>query len=92
MTVGATIIKKLNDTFDPFYLNVADESHLHEGHAGSREGGETHFRILVVSAQFIGQSRLARQRLLNSCLSAELEGRVHALAMQAQTPDEYESK
>lgn len=90
MTVATKIIKKLNENFTPIHLDVVDESHLHEGHAGAREGGESHFRILVVSEKFSGQSRLARQRMLNECLGKELNGQIHALAMQAKTPEEYE--
>jgi BolA protein len=73
----------------PTELRVDDESHLHAGHAGSREGGETHFRIDVVSEAFAGKSRVARHRMINE-LMAEAFGRdgLHALAIRARAPGE----
>jgi BolA protein len=73
----------------PTELRVDDESHLHAGHAGSREGGETHFRIDVVSEAFAGKSRVARHRMINDLL-ADAFGRdgLHALAIRARAPGE----
>ncbi len=88
MTVKDTITKKLSDAFVPESLDVADESHLHEGHAGHRPGGETHFRVYIVSKAFEGKSRVERHRMINSLLTQELAGRVHALAIKAQAPGE----
>ena len=82
------ITDKLNEAFKPESLNVVDESHLHEGHAGHRPGGETHFRVYIVSAAFEGKSRLERHRMINSALAAELAGGVHALALRAHAPGE----
>ena len=65
-----------------------DESHLHEGHAGHRPGGETHFRVYIVSPAFKGKSRIERHRMINAALAAELAGSVHALAIKAQAPGE----
>lgn len=72
----------------PQRLEVIDESHLHAGHAGAREGGQSHFRLFVVSSSFEGLSRVARQRLVNDLLREELSGPVHALAMKTLTPQE----
>lgn len=83
-----TITEKLREAFSPESLQVVDESHLHEGHAGHRPGGETHFRIYIVSAAFKGKSRIDRHRMINSQLAAELSGGVHALAIHAQAPGE----
>lgn len=83
-----TISNKLQEAFTPESLQVVDESHLHEGHAGHRPGGETHFRVHIVSAAFKGKSRVDRHRMINSALAAELAGGVHALAIQAQAPGE----
>ncbi len=91
MTVTAQIIKKLNETFAPTHLAVTDESHLHEGHAGAKPEGETHFRILVVSEKFTDQPLIARQRMVHACLQGELAGHIHALSMQTKTPAEYEA-
>ena len=82
------ITRKLTETFRPESLRVEDESHRHEGHAGHRPGGETHFRVYIVAQAFVGKSRLERHRLVNSALSAELAGGVHALAIHAAAPGE----
>lgn len=79
---------KLTAALAPTALTVTDESQLHAGHAGSREGGETHFRVTVVSAAFAGRSRLERHRLVNAALARELADSVHALAVHAKAPDE----
>jgi BolA protein len=88
MTARDTITKKLNEAFHPESLNVVDESHLHEGHAGHRPGGETHFRVHIVSQAFDGKSRLDRHRMINALLAPELEAGVHALAIKAEAPGE----
>jgi BolA protein len=88
MSTRDAIINKLREAFTPESLDVADESHLHEGHAGHRPGGETHFRVYIVSPAFEGKSRIERHRMINATLSAELEGSVHALAIKAEAPGE----
>ena len=88
MQVSDSIHDKLSKALSPEKLEVIDESHLHAGHAGAREGGESHFRLLIVSASFEGLSRVARQRLVNQALREELAGPIHALAMKTLTPDE----
>ncbi|HLI99180.1 MAG TPA: BolA family protein [Bradyrhizobium sp.] len=88
MNTKATITNKLHEAFSPESLDVSDESHLHEGHAGHRVGGETHFRVYIVSAAFEGKSRIDRHRMINSTLARELAGGVHALAIKALTPGE----
>lgn len=84
----STISEKLTAAFAPASLDVIDESHLHAGHAGHREEGETHFRVQIVSAAFAAKSRLDRHRMINDALAAELSGGVHALAIKAQAPGE----
>jgi BolA protein len=84
--VRNAITKKLREAFSPESLDVSDESHLHEGHSGHRPGGETHFRVYIVSPAFEGKSRIERHRMINTALAAELAGSVHALAIKAQTP------
>jgi BolA protein len=73
---------------DPILLDVVDESHLHAGHAGAREGGGTHYRVRVVSAQFEHQSRVARHRLIYGLLTDEFADGLHALALVAKAPGE----
>jgi BolA protein len=88
MSIRDIITNKLREAFAPESLDVTDESHLHEGHAGHRPGGETHFRVYIVSQAFEGKSRVERHRMINTALSAELAGQVHALAISAQAPGE----
>lgn len=82
------IAKKLTEAFEPQRLKVVDESQQHEGHAGHRPGGQTHFRVYIVSELFKGMTRLQRHRLVNEALSGELKGGVHALAIHAEAPGE----
>jgi BolA protein len=84
MTVKDAITNKLHEAFTPESLDVVDESHLHEGHSGHRPGGETHFRVYIVSKAFEGKSRIERHRMINATLAAELAGPVHALAIEAR--------
>lgn len=88
MTMADTIRRKLTDAFAPTRLEIADESHLHAGHAGARDGGETHFMVEIVSPAFAGKSRVDRQRLVYTILDAELKARVHALGLRTLTPEE----
>lgn len=80
--------RRLTEALAPERLKIVDDSHRHAGHSGWREGGETHFRVEIVSAAFEGQSRVARQRLVYDALKAELANRVHALQLRTLTPAE----
>lgn len=91
MNTQQHITAKLQQAFAPESLDVVDESHLHEGHAGHRPGGETHFRVYIVSQAFDGKSRIERHRMINQVLADELAGSVHALALKVQTPAERQS-
>jgi BolA protein len=88
MSMQDAIAEKLTKAFAPASLAVIDESHRHKGHAGWREGGETHFRVRIVAPAFAGRTRLERHRMINEALSAELSGGVHALAIEASAPGE----
>lgn len=88
MSMKNRIEAKLRETFSPQALEVIDESADHHGHAGWREGGETHFRVRMSSAAFSGQNRVTRQRAVNKCLTEELATSVHALAMELRSPDD----
>jgi BolA protein len=85
------ITEKLTKAFAPQSLDVVDESDQHAGHAGHRPGGQTHFRVHIVSEAFRGKSRLERHRMVNKTLSGELAGGVHALAIRATAPGEDEA-
>jgi len=86
--VANAIDNKLRTRFAPSRLSIEDESSKHRGHAGHREGGESHFRVEIVSAAFEGKSRVARQRLVYETLKAELDAGLHALALTTLTPAE----
>ena len=88
MSVRDQISNKLTKAFVPQSLEVVDESHRHEGHAGHRPGGQSHFRVAIVAEAFRGKSRLERHRMINAILAAELAGGVHALAIDARAPGE----
>jgi BolA protein len=88
MSVEAAMREKLVGALAPTRLEIVNESHLHAGHRSSPGTGESHFRVLVVSAAFAGMSRLARHRLVNEALADELRSKVHALAIQALAPGE----
>ena len=88
MSVQASIRRKLDAALGPLRLDIVDESARHAGHAGARPGGETHFRVEIVSPRFAGLSRIARQRLVHEVLAQELKDRVHALSLKALAPEE----
>jgi BolA family transcriptional regulator, general stress-responsive regulator len=88
MHTADLIAKKLTAAFSPQSLKVEDESHRHEGHAGHRPGGQTHFRVYIVADAFKGKTRLERHRMINRALASELAAGVHALAIHAAAPGE----
>jgi BolA protein len=88
MSLKDWITATLRERLDPIRLVVEDESQQHFGHAGWREGGETHFRIDVVSRAFEGKSRVERHRVVNAALAGAFERGLHALAIQAKAPGE----
>jgi BolA protein len=88
MSVADTIRAKLTERFTPTRLEIQDESHRHIDHEGARPGGETHFAVAIVSAVFVGESRVARQRLVYQTLADELAIQVHALSLTTLSPDE----
>jgi len=88
LAVADSIERKLTEALAPQRLKIVDDSEKHKGHAGYREGGQTHFRVEVVSAAFAGESRVARQRRVYQILSDELAAGVHALQLKTLTPEE----
>ncbi|GAM97532.1 cell division protein BolA [alpha proteobacterium U9-1i] len=74
--------------FAPHEMLLIDESAKHAGHAGARPGGETHYRLRVVSTVFDGLSRVARQRLVNEALAGEFASGLHALSLELKSPEE----
>jgi BolA family transcriptional regulator, general stress-responsive regulator len=86
--VTEAIRRKLEAAFTPSRLDIVDDSEKHHGHAGHREGGESHFTVIIESPAFVGVSRVERQRQVNRALADELAGPVHALSIKASAPGE----
>ena len=80
--------RKLEAAFAPSRLDIIDDSEKHRGHAGHREGGESHFTVILESAAFAGVNRVERQRRVNHALAEELAGPIHALSIKASAPGE----
>ncbi|WP_237153282.1 BolA family protein [Oryzibacter oryziterrae] len=76
----------LEASFAPSHLVIEDESARHHGHAGHREGGETHYRIEIESAVFAGRPRVACHRLVTESLAAEFQSGLHALSLVTRAP------
>jgi BolA protein len=88
MRVAKSMEQKLNAGLSPEELTIEDQSSLHQGHAGARPEGESHFKVTVVSKKFDGLSRLERQRMVYRLLADDLKSDIHALALTTQTPAE----
>lgn len=86
--VATQIEALLREALAPQQLAVIDDSEKHRGHAGHDGSGESHFTVEIVSDRFTGQSRVARQRLVNTALADLLQGKVHALAIKARAPED----
>jgi BolA family transcriptional regulator, general stress-responsive regulator len=87
-TMADLIHEKLTAAFQPEMLEVEDESWRHEGHSGARPGGETHFKVEIISGTFTGKNRVARQREIYRVLKDEMVGSIHALALTTRAPGE----
>lgn len=81
------IREKLENAFSPLDLLIKDQSHLHAGHAGARDG-RGHFDVRIVSKAFAGKPALARHRMVYEALGDLMETDIHALKIHARTPDE----
>jgi BolA protein len=88
MSAETRMREALAAALTPTRLDIVNESELHAGHRSSPGTGESHFRILVVSAAFAGKSRIARHRIVNELLGPELKRGVHALALATYAPGE----
>ena len=89
--MGVTISDRIRTklaALEPLELDVVDQSEAHRGHAGWRDGGETHFDLRVVSAAFEGLSLVQRQRLVLDALKEEFDAGLHALSIKARAPGE----
>ncbi|MGP7795387.1 BolA family protein [Sphingomonas sp. CLY1604] len=82
------IADRLTAALAPTHLQVVNDSHHHAGHMGDDGTGESHFTVIVESPAFAGQSRVARQRAVNTALADLIATRIHALAIKARAPGE----
>ena len=81
-TVADLIRRRLEAAFSPSVLLIDDQSERHKGHAGWRDGGETHFNVEIAAASFVGMSRVDRHRAIHDALSPEPLDRIHALSLK----------
>ncbi len=86
--VGREIAERLETALSPDRLAVINDSAQHRGHMGDDGSGESHFTVDIVATAFVGQSRVARQRLVNAALGDMMREKVHALAIKARAPGE----
>lgn len=91
MVIKTSIEKKLREAFAPSFLTIEDESYLHVNHGNYHKGGESHFKVKIVSSMFKGWSRIERHQKIYACLEEELKDGVHALSLQALCPEEVAS-
>ena len=84
------ITRRLTEAFKPETLGVEDESHLHVGHEGAKDG-RGHFRVLIISDHFEGKSQIERHRMIYRSLDEMMRLDIHALAIDAWCPDELDS-
>jgi BolA protein len=87
MSVAETIRARLQ-ALEPLALDLVDESEQHRGHAGYREGGNTHWRLSIVSPRFSGKPTVARHRMVYQALGELMQHPIHALAITARSPEE----
>ena len=88
MTAEDRLREKLMVGLNPVRLDVINESHMHAGHRSSPGTGESHFRVLIVSAAFVGKSRVDRHRMVNEVLKGDVGVAIHALALSTYAPGE----
>lgn len=88
MRIHDIIERKLLEALTPKSLSIIDESDHHHNHTGADPHGASHFRLVIVSEHFKDMSQIARQRMVYALLAAELCDQIHALSMQALTPEE----
>lgn len=93
MSAALPILDQLRqrlETLSPVALELMDESAQHAGHAGTREG-KGHYRVVICAAGFSGLSRLERHRLVLAAVGDLMQSAIHALAIEAKTPEERET-
>ena len=91
MNVAARIREQLA-ALEPVSLDLVDESAKHAGHAGAAPGGQTHWRLSIVSSRFEGKPTVARHRMVYEALGGLMQDPIHALAISARSPEELKGK
>ena len=86
LPLNDAIVQALTARLAPVELEVEDDSAAHAGHAGAQSGA--HFNVRIVSAGFTGMSRISRHRLVYDAIRPWMAEGIHALAIDARTPDE----
>jgi BolA protein len=86
----ARIEQLLTDAFSPSEILVKDQSHLHAGHAGAKEG-KGHFDVRLVSDKFNGQTRISRHRMVYDALGSYMQSDIHALRLSAISPTDQDN-
>jgi BolA protein len=87
MSVAAEIRSRLA-ALEPVHVELEDESERHRGHAGYQPGGNTHWRLTIVSPRFTGKPVVARHRMVYEAIGSLMQNPIHALAITARTPEE----
>ena len=84
MNYVSIIDETLRKTFEPVYLEVLDESELHRGHVGFKDGAQTHFKIVISAKIFEKMSRVSRERAIHKALGSSIMKNIHALSIKFQ--------
>ncbi len=90
MSVAAEICRRL-ETLAPLRLELLDESAKHAGHAGAAPGGNTHWKLTIVSAAFAGKTTVARHRMIYEALGELMQNPIHALSISAKAVEEIDA-
>ena len=88
MNYVSIIDETLRKTFEPVYLEVLDESELHRGHIGFKDGTQTHFKVVISAKIFERMSRVSRERAIHKALGSSTMQEIHALSIDARTVEE----
>jgi BolA protein len=86
--VATEMLRRLDSTLSPNWIELSDDSEQHRGHGGYNPAGESHFTLRIESAAFAGKNRVQRQRMIYAALGELMESRVHALSIRALAPGE----
>ncbi len=89
MTNTADLIRTRLETLSPVALHVVDDSAAHAGHAGAMASGGGHFHLTIVSDVFLGKNAVARHRMVYAALADLMQNQIHALQIEAMTPDQF---